>query len=198
MSEKKRTKRQSILVEQVKAGRITLSSPHSAIEVAFAYQCAALPGLPPALAARKENCGYGRIQHIMAITSDQRTYSFQGETAAQDFLAKFVADHAITRTDDAVLRPNVAWLGFRPKVFLDHLRLALTPHFPYHAQHHLVDFLPYAVGSWASTQTPPHVFMGAIKNLYGYELPESWEQGTSVTADLKLITEVLSRQKVWE
>lgn len=197
MSEKRRTKRQSILVEQAKAGRITIASPHSVIEIAFACQYVPIPGLANEHMSYRNAPGFGRIQQLLAITSDQRTYSFQGDNATKEFLAKFSADYELGDMD-AVLRPNITWLGFSPKSFLDHLRLAMTPHFPYHAQHHLVDFQHYAVGCWVNAPTPLYVFEQAIKNLYGYELPERWEPGESAVIDLKLITEVLSRQKVWE
>lgn len=197
MSDKRRTKRQSILVEQAKAGRITVSSPHSVIEVAFACQYTHIPGLATEHVHYKHNPGFGRIHSLIAITSDRRSYSFQGENAVKEFLAKFAADHDLGNMD-AVLRPSITWLGFDPRQFLEHLRLAMTPHFPYHAQHHLVDFIKYAVGSWANGVTPLYLVMQSIKNLYGYELPEQWEPGESATIDLKLITEVLSRQKVWE
>ena len=197
MSEKRRTKRQSILVQQAKAGRITIASPHSVIEVAFSCQYEPIPGLANQHVVYKVHPGYGRIQHLMAITSDQKTYSFQGENATKDFLAKFSADYDLTNMD-AVLRPSITWLGFDPEHLLDHLRLAMTPHFPYHAQHHLVEFRNYAVGAWIKSGTILYLFTQAIKNLYGYELPAQWEPGQSATDDLKLITEVLSRQKVWE
>lgn len=197
MSEKRRTKRQSILVQQAKTGKITIASPHSLVEVAFACQYESIPDAINMSAKPACEPGFGRIKHLLAITSDQKTYSFQGETAVKEFLAKFAADYELGNMD-AVLRPGITWLGIEPQLFLDHLRLAMTPHFPYHAQHHLVDFWTYSVGAWATKSSPLHLLVRAIKNLYGYELPKSWEPKVSAQADLRLITEVLSRQKVWE
>lgn len=188
----KRTKRQSILVEQHKAGKITVSSPTSIVEVAVGYKCTSLTSHE-----NEKRPGLSRITSLMAITSDQKTYAFNGDNAAKEFLEKFSGEYELMNPD-IVLRPSITWLGLNCQNFFDHLRLSFSPHFPHQAHHHLVDFLPYACGSGVSKITPDPVLKQIIKNLYGYELPDKWEACFDSSVDLRLVTEVLSRQKVWE
>jgi hypothetical protein len=110
----KRTKRQSILVEQHKAGKITVASPHSVVEVAVGYRCESTTGHD-----NEKRPGLSRIRSLMAITSDQKTYSFDGDNAVKEFLEKFAADYELLNTD-IVLRPSITWLGLNCQTFFDH------------------------------------------------------------------------------